>query len=168
MPSSLNSESMPKVRASSGMIGTMRGPISESRHSERSSRVNAVVVDAACVPDPAVISSYTVGLGRRSGRRVATWRDGRGPSSARRRPSRYSVTGESSGGRTYGGTSPSNAESGSTSVRCSRSRSSISWAAVIFLIWWVELRPSKPEPSVQPLTVFARMTVGTPSVSTAA
>ena len=36
------------------------------------------------------------------------------------------------------------------------------WSLVIFLIWWVELRPSKPGPSVQPLTVLARITVGRP------
>ncbi len=37
-----------------------------------------------------------------------------------------------------------------------------SWSAVIFLIWWVALRPSTSGPSVQPLIVLARMTVGAP------
>ena len=33
---------------------------------------------------------------------------------------------------------------------------------VIFLIWWVALRPSISGPSVQPLIVLARMAVGAP------
>ena len=33
---------------------------------------------------------------------------------------------------------------------------------VIFLIWWVALRPSISGPSVQPFTVLARITVGRP------
>ena len=37
---------MPKVRASSGMMGTTREPNSPSRHRLRSRRVKAVVVDA--------------------------------------------------------------------------------------------------------------------------
>ena len=41
-------------------------------------------------------------------------------------------------------------------------------ALVIFLIWWVALRASISGPSVQPLIVLARMTVGAPSCSTAA
>ena len=48
---------MPKVRASSGMIGTTRGPNCGSRQRLRSSRVNAVVVDAACLPEPPSTSS---------------------------------------------------------------------------------------------------------------
>jgi len=39
---------------------------------------------------------------------------------------------------------------------------------VIFLIWWVAFRPSKPSPSVQPFTVLARMTDGMSVVSAAA
>ena len=37
-----------------------------------------------------------------------------------------------------------------------------SWALVIFLIWWVALRASISGPSVQPLIVLARITVGAP------
>ena len=35
---------------------------------------------------------------------------------------------------------------------------------VIFLIWWVALRPSTSGPSVQPLIVLARITVGAPGL----
>ena len=48
---------MPKVRASSGMIGTMRGPKSLSRMRSRSSRTNAIVVATCCLPDPRVVTS---------------------------------------------------------------------------------------------------------------
>ena len=44
---------MPNVRASSGMIGTIRGPIDSSRHRLRSRRVNPIVVLTSCLPDPA-------------------------------------------------------------------------------------------------------------------
>ena len=53
---------MPKVRASSGMIGTMRGPSSGSRIRFRSIRVKAIVVDTA-VDEPAANSPSNVGLG---------------------------------------------------------------------------------------------------------
>ena len=43
---------MPKVRASSGMIGTKRGPISGSRMRSLSSRTNAIVVATSCLPEP--------------------------------------------------------------------------------------------------------------------
>ena len=44
MPTSLNSGSRPNVRASSGMIGTIRGPSSGSRIRLRSSRAKTIVV----------------------------------------------------------------------------------------------------------------------------
>ena len=69
---------------------------------------------------------------------------------------------ESGAGTKYGGSSAWIESSGISSCRYRRSRSATSWAFVIFLIWCVELRPSKPSPSVQPLTVLARMTVGAP------
>ena len=47
MPTSLNSGSMPNVRASSGMIGTIRGPSSLSRMRLRRIRVKTIVVDTA-------------------------------------------------------------------------------------------------------------------------
>ena len=47
---------MPNVRASSGMIGTIAiaQPLSRSRL--RSSLAKAIVVDASCVPEPAMNS----------------------------------------------------------------------------------------------------------------
>ena len=43
---------MPNVRASSGMIGTKRAPISGSFIRSLSSRTNAIVVATACLPEP--------------------------------------------------------------------------------------------------------------------
>ncbi len=40
------------MRASSGMIGTMRCPKSFERSRSFSSRTNAIVVATSCVPDP--------------------------------------------------------------------------------------------------------------------
>ena len=52
--------------------------------------------------------------------------------------------------------------------RYSRSLNSFSSATVSFFIWWVALRASKSGPSVQPLMVWARITVGWPTCSVAA
>ncbi len=41
---------MPKVRASSGMMGTMRGPKALSFISARSTRTKAIVVDTSIAP----------------------------------------------------------------------------------------------------------------------
>ena len=77
---------MPKVRASSGMIGTMRGPKPSARARLRSRRVKAMVVDTACAPEPAGNSSKVESGG--SVERPAHARSsatGSGPSSALRR-----------------------------------------------------------------------------------
>ena len=79
---------MPKVRASSGMIGTTRSPNPGSRAKARSIRVNAVVVDAAFLPDPPRNSSNTESRGSVRGLAVRTVRLGSEPPSARRRPIR--------------------------------------------------------------------------------
>ena len=73
----------------------------------------------------------------------------------------YAISSESAPGWKYGGRSPSSALSGIS--RYSRSRSSLSSGLVSFFIWWVALRPSKSLPSVQPLMVCARITVGCPT-----
>ena len=52
MPNSRNIPSIPKVRDSSGTIGTIRGPNSRSRSSRLSIRTNAIVVDASRSPVP--------------------------------------------------------------------------------------------------------------------
>jgi hypothetical protein len=43
---------MPNVRASSGMIGTIRGPELGCLSRSRSSRTNAIVVATSCLPEP--------------------------------------------------------------------------------------------------------------------
>jgi hypothetical protein len=50
-------ESIPKVRASSGMIGTIRWPNSLSRMRSLSSRTNAIVVATCCLPEPFLTNS---------------------------------------------------------------------------------------------------------------
>src|SRR6266566_1909167 len=65
MPTSLKSGSIPKVRASSGMIGTIRGPRSLSRMRFRRIRVKTIVVETA-VSEPAAnsLSTASGGAGR--------------------------------------------------------------------------------------------------------
>ncbi|SHS86338.1 Uncharacterised protein [Mycobacteroides abscessus subsp. abscessus] len=48
---------MPKVRASSGMIGTMRLPMFLSRNSSLKVRTSAMVVATSCLPEPFLIES---------------------------------------------------------------------------------------------------------------
>ena len=90
MPTSLNSGSMPNVRASSGMIGTMRGPSSLSRIRLRRIRVKTIVVDTA-VELPAANSWSTSGAGAGNGFE-RTSRLGISPPSALRRSRRYSTS----------------------------------------------------------------------------
>ena len=104
-------------------------------------------------------------VGRLSGRRRAR-RAGAGPPSARSRADAGSWCSRSPRradvGRDRRRRGP---RRGSTSLEVQAvAQRPCSCAAVIFLIWWVALRPSNPGPSVQPLIVFARMTVGSPSV----
>ena len=66
MPTSLNSGSMPKVRASSGMIGTIRGPSSLSRMRLRRIRAKTIVVETGVC---AAGRELGVDLGRRGGQR---------------------------------------------------------------------------------------------------
>ena len=61
MPTSLNSGSIPNVRASSGMIGTIRGPISLSRMRLRRIRVKTIVVETAVWLPPVNSSSMLAG-----------------------------------------------------------------------------------------------------------
>jgi hypothetical protein len=68
----------------------------------------------------------------------------------------------------YGGRYGSASRVASEMSRYSRSRNAFRSSRVSFFIWCVALRPSKLEPSVQPLMVFARMTVGCPVCSVAA
>ena len=90
---------MPKVRASSGMIGTTRWPKAGSRARFRTRRVKAIVVDADWPPEPDRTSLNAVSAGRVSVRRVRSVRRGSEPASALRRSTMYWYSTESSGGR---------------------------------------------------------------------
>ncbi len=90
---------MPKVRASSGMIGTTRWPIPLSRRRSRSRPAKAMVVDTWRLPEPALVASKTLGAGMGRSRWRRTTRLGMEPSSARRRSIMYSYSGEPSAGR---------------------------------------------------------------------
>jgi hypothetical protein len=128
-----------------------------------------MVVDTSCLPDPARTSANVLSPGIGIARFVRTVRLGNDPSSAMRRSMRYVCSIEPSPNRMYGGSLPSaSASSGITSCRYRRSRNTRSWSTVIFLIWWVALRPSTSGPRVHPLMVLARMTVGAPVCSVAA
>ena len=91
MPTSLNSGSMPNVRASSGMIGTIRGPSSLSRMRLRRIRLKTIVVETG-VWLPAGELGVDLGRGRRAAASFRTTRLGIGPPSARRRSMRYSTS----------------------------------------------------------------------------
>ena len=153
---------MPKVRASSGMIGTIRGPISGSLNRSLSSRTKAIVVATSCLPEPRRTTSYTGSPGSTSAF-AALRRSGTEPPSACRRSAGSAATSESGPGWKYGGSLASIWSSGIGI--CSRSRkATLRSSRVSFFIWWVALRPSKWLPSVQPLMVLARITVGWPGV----
>ncbi len=100
MPTSLNSGSSPNVRASSGMIGTIRLPSCGSRMRFRSSRARTIVVDTS-VALPAANSASTSGAGGGSGVERTTRRGTEPPSDARR-SIMYSTSGEPEPGWKYG------------------------------------------------------------------
>ena len=77
--------SIPKVRDSSGTIGTTRGPSSLSRTIVLRTRTNAIVVEFSRSPLPS--STLVNGSGVGSGS-ASVWRAGRLPPSACRRSSR--------------------------------------------------------------------------------
>ncbi|GDY52972.1 hypothetical protein SVIO_035950 [Streptomyces violaceusniger] len=78
------SDSMPKVRASSGTIGTQRFPVSFSRIRSLTSRTKAMVVAISWLPEPlaSVWNGFADGSGRATG---CTRRAGAGPPRAARR-----------------------------------------------------------------------------------
>ena len=55
---------MPNVRASSGMIGTTRGPMCSSRARLRSRRVKPIVVDTSWLPEPPRSSANGLSVGQ--------------------------------------------------------------------------------------------------------
>ena len=87
---------MPNVRASSGMIGTMRGPSSLSRIRLRRMRLKTIVVDTG-VWLPLSNSASTSGAGAGSGFDRTT-RFGISPPSATRRSRRYWTSSDSGPG----------------------------------------------------------------------
>ncbi len=99
MPISRKSESRPKVRASSGMMGTTRRPTCSSRTRLRSSRAKTMVVDAAWLPDPLRNSAKTLSSTALAWRERRTTRLGSDPSRAWRRSIMYSCSGVPGGGR---------------------------------------------------------------------
>ena len=151
---------MPKVRASSGMIGTTRRPIFSSRHRLRNNRVNPIVVLTGNSPDPIRSSWKTSSAGSESGRLTATRRVG---DPAERLSAFHHVLvfdgvfawPEVRRVVFFGIQSEFRRGDGDDCAAQVTGRGSS-------LIWWVALRPSKPGPNVHPLTVLHRMTVGRP------
>jgi len=93
MPTWLNSASMPKVRASSGTMGTTRWPRRLSRKSLESMRAKAIVVLASPSPVPLKNSSNSSLGGSSTFTAAKPRRLGTLPPSARRRSSKYSTSG---------------------------------------------------------------------------
>ncbi len=76
---------MPKVRASSGTIGTQRLPVSLSRTRSLTRRTNAMVVATFCEPEPLSKDANAFSAGAGSGATGCTRRAGAGPPRAARR-----------------------------------------------------------------------------------
>ena len=130
---------MPNVRASSGMIGTIRLPTSGSRMRLRSRRVNTIVVETAVVlPDANSLSTAALGLAAAAATR--TTRRGSGPPSSLRRSWRYCTSSESGPGWKYGASLSWSSGIGSSR----RSRKTLSSVSLSFFAWWVMLRASTP------------------------
>ena len=119
-------------------------------------------------PSPAAKSAKTLASGTACGRgpdaRPGRAAGRRGPG---RGPGRYSMASEPSAGRIVGAGRRRGRRRGSRRRGRGGRAARSSWALVIFLIWWVALRASISGPSVQPLIVLARMTVGRPACSVA-
>ena len=133
---------MPKVRDSSGTIGTTRLPICLSRSSVVRIRTKAIVVEIVRSPvglswasnaDSSGTGSVSLDLARRSGRN---------PPSASRRPRRYACSGLPSRARRNGRFGISS----SGRSMPNRSRNERSTASPIFFCWWVMFWPSPASP----------------------
>ena len=165
MPSWRNMPSMPKVRASSGMIGTTRGPTFLSRTSCVRQRTNACVVE---ISRPSAVASSTGANASSAGAAIFSSavrrRCGRKPPSARRRSCRYFISGEPASGLKNGTSSSLSSGTG----MAKRSRNSRIAAVSSFFSWCVGFLPSPTLPMPKPFTVFARITVGRSSTFIAA
>jgi hypothetical protein len=87
---------MPNVRASSGMIGTIRGPSSLSRIRFRRIRVKTIVVENGRIRPPA--NSWSTAAGGFGSGAFRTTRFGTKPPRALRRSRRYWTSSESGPG----------------------------------------------------------------------
>lgn len=76
---------MPKVRASSGTIGTQRFPVSLSRTRSLTSRTKAMVVATFWEPEPLSKEANAFSAGAGSGASACVRRAGAGPPRAARR-----------------------------------------------------------------------------------
>lgn len=76
---------MPKVRASSGTIGTQRLPVSLSRTRSLTRRTKAMVVATDCEPEPLSKAANALSAGAGSGATGCVRRAGAGPPRAARR-----------------------------------------------------------------------------------
>ena len=156
MPYWRNMPSMPKVRNSSGTMGTMCLPSALSFISAPRTRTNAIVVE---ISRPSLVAAVmeakdsSDGAGREAAR---SWRSGTKPCSFSRRSSRYFCSGEPSGNFRYSTFSTCSCVSG----RLKRSRKASSCCKSIFLDWCATFCDSAEPPIAQPLTVCIRISVG--------
>ncbi len=98
MPNWRNMPSIPKVRASSGTIGTMRGPSSLSLTSCEMIRTKAMVVEISRSPEPSSMA-LRVSSGGTGTWKLFSRRTGITPPSAARREARYLASALPSSGR---------------------------------------------------------------------
>ncbi|MNF76677.1 hypothetical protein D3C84_587970 [compost metagenome] len=111
MPSWRNMPSMPKVRASSGMIGTIRSPSSLSLISCARMRTKAMVVEISRSPEPSRMA-FRVSSGGVGMLKLLTRRCGTKPPRAARRLARYLASALPSSGRKNGRFSSSSSLTG--------------------------------------------------------
>ena len=133
---------MPKVRLSSGTIGTMRWPIALSRSSVVRMRTKAMVVEISRPSAVAFSSASKAESGGISSGADERRRDGSGPPSSARRARRYFISSLSSGRRRNGTLARSASETGMSK----RSRNAFSASSPIFLAWWAIICPSPASP----------------------
>ena len=163
MPSWRNIPSIPKVRASSGTIGTTCLPIFLSLARVESMRTKAMVVESSRLPLPLVRASKASRPGISSGS-SSCLRSGRYPPNSLRRSWRYLSSSLSFSGQINGISSISASETGILK----RSRKRRICSSPIFFWEWVAFCPSPASPIPYPLTVLARITVGCPLCALAA
>ena len=156
MPTARNIPSIPKVRDSSGTMGTTLRPTCLSLSIMFMMRTMAMVVDSSR-PSPDALSKASKddrgGIANGSALR-RRW--GRKPPSAMRRSSMYLCSAESSGNFRYGRASISSSFTGSEK----RSRKRAICSLSIFFCWCEVFMASPALPMPKPLMVLARMSVG--------